>query len=222
MAEVRPGRCPIVQGVPQCPPPTEIDCIKVKKVFQECKEVDVEKVIFPIEPTDPEDIEVIQCISAKVVGDVKCEIPVPGRVNVNFDVKVKAKVIKKGWDIPLEKTIHVFKTVRLSRAGERGLSCEVDIPLVTCLECFVSKFDDAHQAIEVTCCVGKLLLFKLVSEVQLLVPTYGYCPEPPECPPAPLGECPEFSPPWPPFPPQATTAGEPNGSASGTGGCCGE
>lgn len=221
MAEVRPGRCPIVNGVPQCPPPTEIDCIKVKKVFQECKEVDVEKVIFPIEPTDPEDIELIQCISAKIVGDIICDIPLPGRVNVNFDVKVKAKVIRKGWDIPLEKTIHVFKTVRLSRAGEKGLQCQVDVPIVTCLECFVSKFNDEHKAIEVTCCVGKLFLFKLVSEVQLMVPTYGYCSEPPECKDGVLGECPDFEPTWPPFPPQGDIFNDdPNGTTSG--GCCGE
>ena len=55
---------------------------------------------------------------------------------------------------------------------------------------------------EVTCCVGVLILIKVDSEVQLLIPTYGYPAPPPECGEF-LGECPtDFTPEWPPYPPQ--------------------
>ncbi|MFZ7102031.1 MAG: hypothetical protein ACOWWO_05125 [Peptococcaceae bacterium] len=55
---------------------------------------------------------------------------------------------------------------------------------------------------EVTCCVGILILLKVEAEVQLLVPAYGYPGAPPECEEF-LGECPaDFTPAWPPYPPQ--------------------
>lgn len=202
MPEVRPGRCPVVDGVPQCPPPTEIDCIKVLKVLQECKNTDVEKVVFPIEPVNPVDIQYLQCSTAQVIGDITCDIPVPGKVKVNFDMRVNAQVILTTGTINLEKTIHVFKIVGLSRAGEPNLKCQVDVPIITCLECYISAYDEQQRAVEVTCCIGKLFLFKLVSEVQLMIPSYGYCAEPSQCANDPGPECPEFVPVWPPYPPQ--------------------
>ena len=48
------------------------------------------------------------------------------------------------------------------------VQCEV---FLDCFECFV-------RIQQVTCCIGKLQLFKLVAQVQLLVPAYGFCPEP--------------------------------------------
>lgn len=60
---------------------------------------------------------------------------------------------------------------------------------------------------EITCCVGVLILIKVDSEVQLLVPTYGYPAPPPECGEF-LGECPtNFTPEWPPYPPQTGFGG---------------
>jgi len=219
MADVKPGKCPVIDGIPQCPPPTEIDCIKVNKVLQECKEADVEKIIFTLhKPVHRNDIDRIECASAKIVSNVVCSIPQPGRVSVDFDLEVKSKVVlTDGTIIPLCKTVHVFKSVRLSRAGEPALKCEVDVPLVGCLECFVSKVEDGCVT-EITCCIGKLLLFKLISEVQLMVPTYGYCAEPPECQNT-LGECPVFEPPWPPYPPQDDIFGvKAGGNGCGYGG----
>ena len=203
MAMVRPGKCRVVSGVPQCPPPTEIDCIKVKKVLQECKQADVEKVIFTLEePISRDTIDRIDCLSAAISTPVTCNIPMAGRVSAEFDLNVKSRIVLvDGSFQTLEKTVHVFKNIRLSRAGEKMLQCEVEVPLVACLECFVSQVNEQGEAIEITCCIGKLFLFKLVAEVQLMVPTYGYCAEPPECQEA-LGECPEFEPPWPPYPPQ--------------------
>ncbi|ADI00870.1 MAG TPA: hypothetical protein GXX39_06205 [Syntrophothermus lipocalidus] len=218
MAEVRPGKCPVVDGIPQCPPPTEIDCIKVNKVLQECKEADVEKIIFELEVPIPRNtIDRIDCVSAKIVSDIICDIPQAGRVSVDFDLEVICKIVLiDTTTVTLQKTVHVFKSVRLSRAGETGLKCEVDVPLVACLECFISKVNEIGGVTEITCCVGKLLLFKLISEVQLMIPTYGYCAEPPECQNG-LGECPEFDPPWPPYPPQDDIFGVKTGGSCGCG-----
>ncbi len=220
MSEIRPGKCPVIDGIPQCPPPTEIDCIKVNKVMQECKEADVEKIIFALQEPIPRNfVDRIDCVSAKIVSDIVCDIPKNGRVSVDFDLEVICKIVLTDTNcITLQKTVHVYKSVRLWRAGEPGLKCEVDIPLVACLECFISKVEEGCVT-EITCCVGKLFLFKLISEVQLMIPTYGYCAEPPECQNG-LGECPDFDPPWPPYPPQYDIFGAKTSGGSGCG--CGE
>ncbi len=78
------------------------------------------------------------------------------------------------------------------REKDLQVHCEV---FLECLECFVSG------PRKVTCCIGKLMAFKLVALVQLLIPAYGFCPEPDECVKV-EDACPEFIPVWPPYPPQ--------------------
>jgi len=87
----------------------------------------------------------------------------------------------------------------MDRADEKDLVAQCEV-FLECVECFVSGFQ------EVTCCIGKLIVFKLVALVQLLVPAYGFCPEPDLCPQV-EAECPEFDPGWPPFSPQEEVNG---------------
>ncbi|MDW7650497.1 MAG: carboxypeptidase regulatory-like domain-containing protein [Bacillota bacterium] len=64
--------------------------------------------------------------------------------------------------------------VRLSRSGEPEFTVRVEA-FPDSLECFVTS------AREITCCVGQQVLLSLTALVQLLVPAYGFCSEPPDC-----------------------------------------
>lgn len=196
---VQPGPCPVIDGVPVCPPPTEIDIIKVKKVFQECMHTQVEEVQIEFPLVNATTDLTAECVSV-VVLEEDCEILAAGNL-----VKVTATLAVTSRLNGMEETeeFSIEKTFRLARAGEPGLSAQCHV-FPECLFCFVSDQheEDEEAVIVVTCCVGIMILIKLEAEVQLLVPTYGYPAPPPECDQV-LGVCPDdFEPQWPPYPPQ--------------------
>ncbi|KKM12380.1 hypothetical protein SY88_04360 [Clostridiales bacterium PH28_bin88] len=194
--EIRPQRCDPVYG---CPPPTEIVCIKVDKVFEECILTRTNEPVTDLTGIAVGPITDVQCVSAEVVEEppyfVTTCVILPGRrVKVTFFWRFTFRFTDStGTKTFTSDPIMEEFTVRLTRAGERGLVPECDV-FLECLECFL--VDETL----VKCCIGKLIAFKLISRVQLLVPAYGFCPQPEECPP--VGECPPFVPTWPPFPPQ--------------------
>ncbi len=225
-----------------CPPPREIVCIKTKKVYQECKQVEpIERVkVFDIDiPLGAVEVEcirvtpgVISCEDAEASyrGKKKCgcECEVgEGTVTLeeirHFPVRIVLEFYDRnglslgrqtGWakiDIP-------EKTVLLSRAGEPQLKCEVDV-FLTCLLCLIeeeepntvlseNQAEGRHPCYrKVICCINKIILFKLLAEVQLLIPSYGFCPDPPVCEEEDLAECPGAVEDWPPYPPEENGIG---------------
>lgn len=216
---VQPGPCPIdpETGLPICPPPTEIDIIKVKKVFAECMHTQVETIIDD-DFTSPNttQAQTAECV-AVTVSNVNHTIVSGNFVQVTFNLTVTSRVPldnSSGFETHSE-TKTITKTLEVDRAGEEGLDVQVEI-FPECLFCFISGRNPGTQAVTaVTCCVGILILLKVQAEVQLLVPTYGYPGQPPECGTV-LGECPDsFTPTWPPYPEQTWGAG-------GDQGCCGK
>ncbi|MBS4026629.1 MAG: hypothetical protein KGZ96_13325 [Clostridia bacterium] len=207
---VQPGPCPVIDGVPVCPPPIEIDVIKVKKVFEECQHTQVEEVQIEFEvDTIDNDLEA-KCVKVEVLEE-ECRVINGGLVKVTATLAVTSKL--NGQKETVEFSID--KNFRLRRAGEKDLKPQCHI-FPTCLFCFVSDEDieEEETIVTVTCCVGILIVIKLEAEVQLIIPTYGYPPLPPRCDRV-LGECPDdFEPVWPPYPVQ--DRGNNNG---GTGGC---
>ncbi|MDW7674770.1 MAG: hypothetical protein SCK28_09560 [Bacillota bacterium] len=197
-AGVQPGPCPVIDGVPVCPPPTEIDIIKVKKVFAECAHSQVEEVFIDFEVNGNGTDLTAQCGTAEVLEE-ECRVISPGLVKVTATLEVTSTL--NGLEESQEFTIE--KVFRLARAGEDGLTPQCHI-YPSCLLCFVSDEDvvDEETVVTVTCCIGILIVIKLEAEVQLMIPTYGYPPQPPECAEAVGGQCPDFIPEWPPYPPQ--------------------
>ena len=206
--QVEPGPCPIdpETGLPICPPPTEIDIIKTRKVFNECIHTQVETVLItPVEGAWDDTTEALEaiCQSVELVGDPVCTVLNGDLVQVSFSLEVSAGVPLDTNGIAVQSTvIDVEKNLIIERAGEEGLDVQCHV-FPECLFCFISGRDEETNAVtEVTCCVGIMVLLKVDAEVQLLIPTYGYPPQPPECEQV-LGECPEdFEPVWPPYPPQ--------------------
>ncbi|OWZ82955.1 hypothetical protein [Natranaerobius trueperi] len=169
------------------PPPVAIDCIKVDKVYEECKFTDVNELDITLDDIDQ--LTDVECISVEVI-EKKCEIVYDDKVRLWIKYEVT-------YEVNGETRSHVEtfeKIVVLARAGEDGLEPQCEV-FLECLDAFVLK----NNTIKL--CIGKLLLFKLIAHVQLLVPVYGFCPEPKECQVA--GECPEFDPIWPPYPEQS-------------------
>jgi len=217
--QVEPGPCP-PEG---CPPPTEIVCVKTKKVYQECKQLEpIERVeVFGL--TIPAGAVDVDCIFVKP-GVISCEDKKMSRCykdECECDVGMGTVTLQEIEDRKVEITVEFFdsnglslgrqtgtaeinvpeKTVFLSRAGEPQLKCEVDI-FLTCLLCFIENGEDDEECPTVICCINKIIVFKLLAEVQLLLPSYGFCPQPPECEEQVLGECPEAVQEWPPYPEQ--------------------
>lgn len=195
----KPGPCDPVYGAP---PPTEIVCIQVDKIYQECKKVLVDEV--EIEHQAGMAVTDVVCLDVKLISE-DCYVVAAGRVKVQFTYKIKARLIYEDQSSQeITHIVEVDKTVFLARAGEEGLDVKCDI-FLECLECFVDEVVDPvnNNLVQsnIICCIGKLILVKLFAHVQLLIPAYGFCPEPPECEQV-LAICPDFDPQWPPYPPQ--------------------
>lgn len=214
-AAVKPG--PIIEGKP-CPPPRMVDVLRVTKVFQECRIVDTNEVIdVPVVvPVGAVDIE---CLGAELIAPPTCVLdPEDSTATVTFSFATAYVFLDDEGDpigdIQVIETLDETRTVFLNRADEPGFDCIAEV-FLECLTCFISDTGPLGQIVEVTCCVGKQILVKLVADVQLLIPTLGYAPIPPECEQV-AGECPDFVPVWPPYPPQSPDF-PPTAGATGCG-----
>lgn len=200
--ELRSGVLPLdeVTGLPVCPPPKEILSVRLERIYNECKQTAVNEIPIAIVP--PVKANEVQCVGAKV-ENIRCEAA-DEQVTVTFDLSVTFKLLHGNRVVTTitEKILNETKTVGLGRAGEPGLNCEVDI-YPECLLCFITCSSSSGFVSEVTCCVGKLFVFRLVAPVQVLLPAFGFCPEPPECGVV-AGVCPDYRPKWPPYPPAPT------------------
>lgn len=200
---VFPGPCPFNEETQQyeCPPPNEIVCIKTEKVYESCRKVQVNEDVTDLSGVAVGEITEAFCKDVELVIGEKhpfiCEkVPGTNRARVSFFYKFRFEYVdQQGVKWFTSEPIFHTKTVIMSeRIQEKGLFVQCEV-FLECLECFPSGPQ------QVTCCIGKLEVFKLVALVQLMVPAYGFCPEPELCPQV-EAECPEYFPEWPPFPPQ--------------------
>ncbi|MEW5785436.1 MAG: hypothetical protein AB1767_10255 [Bacillota bacterium] len=200
---IQPGPCPVnlETGLPECPPPVELVCIKTEKVYESCRKVQTNEVVTDLSGIAVGEIVDVWCVDVDLVINEQhpfiCEkIANTRRARVSYYFRFRFTYIdQEGQKFFTSNPVFHEVTVVLSdRILEKGLFVQCEV-FLDCFECFVSGFQ------QVTCCIGKLQLFKLVALVQLLIPAYGFCPEPDECVQV-EAECPEFVPDWPPFPPQ--------------------
>ncbi|MCL5981020.1 MAG: hypothetical protein M1571_00585 [Firmicutes bacterium] len=208
VADVEPGRCDPYLG---CPPPTEVVCIVTEKVYDECKKIEVneDEFCYITKPDCP--IKDVICLCAELLCEPECEVPSPGRVRVTFSYKVTIRLFFETKPfVDLSKVVTVIKNFHIPRAGEDGLHVQCYVPFIECLDAFIRAEElDNNDGSEnenspeiktiIIACVGKYILIKVKAKVQLLIPAYGFCPEPPDCDEV-LGLCPDFRPEWPPFP----------------------
>lgn len=213
-----------VQVYGLCVPPgaTDVECVKVCPGVITCQDVGCRPPQTPWPPGFPmretsseEGVERFKkkekpCLCECETGD--CTVTL-GEIK-DFPIEITVEFFDRncnslGRQTGCAKICIPERTVALSRAGEPQLKCEVDI-FLSCLMCILDEAENnLSKAVKerplpveriVECCINKVIVFKLVAEVQLMVPSYGFCPEPPDCEEIIAGECPEADEEWPPYP----------------------
>lgn len=189
---------------------TERVCIQVKKVYDACiqqEQLDDIRVtleyIQPQSPSPEPPFEFVSCRSTDVKGelhDVRID-PIPGRehfARVRAAVKIPIEVVftdAKGREFTGKAVIHVFKDVVLFVPDESVIPFFVE-GIVSAFCVLGTWVGDC--TFDITACVTVIL--KLVAEVDLLVPAFGFCRIPP-CEEFAENMCDEFFS-LPIFPPQ--------------------
>ncbi len=191
ISQVEPG--PFPPG--KIPRPIEAVCVQVNKVYDACSQKRCPEVEFDVANAqeivecETHDFEVKDCDITQIQDD-----PPLVRVNLEYKYKVTVTYIDKdGNEQTATERVKHRKSVVLF--GTEEMECKVEAVL-ECLICNI--FAD-----EIVCEVGEYIVVKTALDVQLLIPSYGFCPPPPECEELPT-VCEEwFEAPAPPlFPPQ--------------------
>ncbi len=200
--QVCPGPCP-PEG---CPPPTQIDCIVVEKVYDSCFQVDDRTRMVTVTTDDggqwPTGVftvgQIVTC-GLTVGAEISCteisRVPADdGFVTVTIMVSVPMTLTNP--NDATETTDRVFnftKTATLCCPPGVEPDCS-ESTLMVC-NCVITQVDDVDETVEVTCDVQVCLVMRCILTVQLLVPSYGFCVPAPcvtlpgICPPSPPQQC---------------------------------
>lgn len=177
---VLPGNCDPVYG---CPPPTEIVSILTEKVYDECKNVQVNEDTFIFEADPDNTVKDVECKDIEVLDGPQCVVNGPGRVRVSFTYRISIRItLDDGQKVLLYRDFINSKTFKIPRAGEEFLFAHSSLPFIECLDCFIKQEEPDYDFVKTTivCRIGKYLIIKLKEQVQILVPAYGFSPVPPE------------------------------------------
>lgn len=180
-----PGPCP-PEG---CPPPTEIDCIVVEKVYDSCSQTITTTQITSAPTCVVSGCSVDLTTSSCTVAAITPSIT-PDYSDVTFLIGITYSIIcTTGPALP--ETAYVTQVVTLYNPTGTTPSCNILSAACTCVNIPVG---------DVSCTLTVCVLFQSTAVVQLMIPTYGFC-VPPTCPEVgPVLPCP----PVPLYPPQAS------------------
>lgn len=179
------------------PPPIEAVCVQVEKIYDACSQKRCAEIQFDDLSKEPR--KIISCETADFEFD--CSLTQiqddPPLVRVTVEYRYRVIVVyedKHGTERTVEHIEEHDKSVILF--GTEEMFCKVEAVL-ECLGC------DIISPTKIFCEVGEFIVIKSALEVQLLIPSFGFCPPPPECEELPT-RCEEFleAPPPPLFPPQ--------------------
>lgn len=196
---IQPGLCPInpETGLPQCPPPDRIECITVEKVYDSCYQVDnrnqniVTTAVFSAGLAVG---DLVNCALDTVTGITCVEsgprVPVgDGYYNVTLVITVPLILTNPIDDTLTFASSFVFaKQVRLCAPAGVNVSCDGST-IVGC-NCVVTALVGGVATI--SCDIQACIVIKSTLDVQLLVPSYGFC-IPKQCAPI-SGVCPTLPP----------------------------
>ncbi|MBX6377290.1 MAG: hypothetical protein IRY95_01970 [Clostridia bacterium] len=208
---VVPGPCP-PEG---CPPPTEIVCIEVEKVYDFCFQTESRDVCDLVDagltptPTPLPVIDFTQPVTITCsVTSFSCSelarTPVAGAnpgiqsVTLRICFAVTMTITQGTTTITHTTPITCFtKNIVLCAPTGTTVDCMTHTR-ATCGPCFVASVNPATPQVATLCCeVEFCLIVQSTATVKLLVPSYGFC-VPVECVPIPKLPCP----PTDLFPPQ--------------------
>ncbi len=195
MATITPG--PFTDD--WCPPPTEIDCIMVDKVYASCSQTITASQVVPDMMLPP------GCIPPDMTsGSLACTVDLSasscgvGAVvssgtdsinNITYTLSIVVDVTCVNGVTVVPITLYTTTTVPLYNPAGTTPACTI-----LSGTCSAVILPNGHVSVQATLC----LLLQTLATVQLLVPSYGYC-MPPDCQVAAIGICPPSS----LFPPQS-------------------
>jgi len=193
ISDIQPGPFP----PRKFPRPIEAVCIQVEKIYDACSQkrcptIQVERKVR--NATEIVSFETRHFKSECELTQIQDDPPLV-RANVKYSYWVRVVYLNEDGD---EKTAWAKETHEKSVVlfGTDEMFCKVEAVLEP-LGCMV------ETPSKISCEVGEYIVIKSALEVQLLVPSYGFCPPPPECEELPT-LCEEFleAPPPPLYPPQ--------------------
>lgn len=163
-----------------CPTPSEIVCIYVQKIYDACSQRECEEFVFNV------DKPVARFVSCQVVpGSVKavqtCITQFDSGPLARVDVTICADVsltyiATDGTEITLVRSVAFKKAVLLYAPDAENYDYRVLTEAVfECLSCRITTDGD------LACFIGAFIIVKIGLFVQLLVPSFGFCPVPVEC-----------------------------------------
>lgn len=151
--------------------------------FVECLSIDMTNYNYTV----AEDIVTVSC-------DVKCIHRVPLDAG-GYEYASQTTEITNSFQVDIPPVNNLRRSNTLTRANDSNLLVQI---FTEELNSYISKRDAVNNVVETTSCIGMFYLFTIEEEVQLLIPSYGYAPKPPQCT---LDSCPEeYIPDWPPGP----------------------
>lgn len=175
-----------IDFIPWCtsaplPPTTEIDCINVSKMYWACKKTLNNELVVDLSKRADGEVTETKCQKVELLSDPQHRLraeKIPGTSQVRVSFYFACSILFKdsaGWKIVNKPPVfHKETFVVPPLVRDQRIAADANVYL-ECLECFVSG------AKQVTCCLGKLIVLNLISSVQLMIPTYGFGPEPIDC-----------------------------------------
>ena len=164
---------------PPLPPFAETVCIRADKVYWRCKHYSASEEEVDLSGTAQGEIVEIHCAEVSLSRQhpvaVK-KIKKTDQMRVSFFYRYTLRYLdRSGWKVYVSPPIPYVKDFNgPPLARDQRIRAAADIYL-DCPECFVSS---DHR---VTCCISKTIIMQLLSSVALLIPAYGFCPEPEKC-----------------------------------------
>jgi hypothetical protein len=194
MDAIVPGPCPPTG----CPPPTEIDCVIVDKVYDSC--IQLHDLGIVATDLQPDCFTGAQAGGSCQVTGIACAEAARTQEGDFATIILSVAVFRTititnaagGVICTFTTTDNFFKTVTLCSPPGTTVNCQ--LVSATCGPCFLSLGGSV-----INCPVQICMLITSTASVALLIPTYGFC-SPAPCSTAPLLPCP----PGALFPPQCT------------------
>lgn len=191
---------------PKCfPPPNELVCIQVPKVFDQVALRDcvtrtvtlipgtgVINPVFAFEGADDFDIVEVKVISKadslKKPGFKKLKLFVRIRYTIHYSdgVNQLTQTDEAGFNLTVNEIYcpNCLTQIGVIRYPEEQQTTQDKDGLLIKVEALAEAFNDAVNPMTglLTLDIGTFFVIKCACDVQLLMPAYGYCPVPPEQP----------------------------------------
>lgn len=156
----------------------EVDCVIVDKVYAQCQS----RQCFPSVEAEIENgtFSSIKFESGYIVPDTLRIDDLPNKPNfkrVRFTLRTPYKIILSDGSVIENNLPDIDKDIILFMPEARD---EFQFNIVTETSSKVLGQPIVMDG-KVTFAVGVFIIIKVVGRVQLLIPTFGFCPEPPQC-----------------------------------------